>query len=1046
MKIKNMFGLVAALAVGALGMNAVAAPFGAGNIVIVRVGDGTQALTNTGNSVYLDEYTTNAIWAAAGTFNNPTPVQSILMPTNWVGANGPLIMSGTTLGDGELCLSTDGRYLSFAGYGATFGQATQDLATTTTTGVVGQVSRVIGLVDGNGHIYTTTTLIDANEDANDIHTAVSLDGTNIWHVGEGNAMGGKYTTRGSMVSTQVEEVSRFNGRTFGIYNKTLYYSANHAVGGATNASVAVNPFGGSLPTSFVNSNFLYLAGVMGNSITSSPAIGSPWAFCMFSLNGGAAPDTLYVADNNTNAPGEPLGHSGGVVKYCYIPSSNAWVNFGYIYAEGATGVTGVKNGTNVTLYITEGGTVTPFNVLYPFVDMSGFAGSANSSINGGSPFGSANGNHVLLKPPGVNASLINTRGIAFAPQGGDSGTISAGAGVISVGPPFGPYFSGPQGGPFSPTNGVTYSVANLGSGIQNFTVTIIPTSGGIWATVTPSSGTLAPGATTNVTVTPNSTANSDAGGFTYSDRLLFHTGGAGGPVVASPIATLNDFAIFITPTSNYLAIGEFGGPFAPSSYTYTLTNVTPNAISWTAGTSASWDTLSATSGSLPAGSTTNITVSIVSASANTLPLGAYSDTLVFTNVNAGAALPSRTVTLQVGFGFFDDFSTYSNGDIVGQNNWYNPTPGLNDNGYQIVNGVLFTPPGVGNNCAGSQMDEEPAKNIAGSVVTDATAFAYLGISITVTSAPAAPNTWDFTLLPTGPADSPTANVTYNDARTAVNDNGSGHYVWNTKVNGGDSFYHGTTPRTYFTNYIVIIAEDSVNSNAWVFVNPTNNSTASLFAMAWDAHDGPDVAGLTGYQGPDQPTGFGSVDIDNYCSENAQPGFLISRMALSTNYTAVYNFLVATNSPPPADPFTTWQSNYFSMAELGNPSFSGPGADPLGKGMSNTNQFLAGFNPTNAAAYVHITSISKTNSGTDIRVDYLGASGDSTYSPGLASRTNVLEFTAGTNGSYNSNNFASAGVTDVLSGGIGLGMVTNMVDPGGATNQPARYYRVRVLVP
>ncbi len=135
-----------------------------------------------------------------------------------------------------------------------------------------------------------------------------------------------------------------------------------------------------------------------------------------------------------------------------------------------------------------------------------------------------------------------------------------------------------------------------------------------------------------------------------------------------------------------------------------------------------------------------------------------------------------------------------------------------------------------------------------------------------------------------------------------------------------------------------------------------------------------------------------------------------------------------------------------MAELGSASFSGPNADPFGKGMNNTNQFLAGFNPTNAAAYLHIISITKTNSGTDVRVDYLGASGDTSYSGGPASRTNVLEFTAGTAGSYNSNNFASAGVTDILSGGIGLGTLTNMVDPGGATNVPSRYYRVRVLVP
>ena len=48
-------------------------------------------------------------------------------------------------------------------------------------------------------------------------------------------------------------------------------------------------------------------------------------------------------------------------------------------------------------------------------------------------------------------------------------------------------------------------------------------------------------------------------------------------------------------------------------------------------------------------------------------------------------------------------------------------------------------------------------------------------------------------------------------------------------------------------------------------------------------------------------------------------------------------------------------------------------------MSNTNQFLAGFNPTNATAYVHIISVAKTNS-TDVNVGYLGASGDSSRSP------------------------------------------------------------------
>jgi PKD repeat protein len=144
-----------------------------------------------------------------------------------------------------------------------------------------------------------------------------------------------------------------------------------------------------------------------------------------------------------------------------------------------------------------------------------------------------------------------------------------------------------------------------------------------------------------------------------------------------------------------------------------------------------------------------------------------------------------------------------------------------------------------------------------------------------------------------------------------------------------------------------------------------------------------------------------------------------------------------------DPFAWWQLNYFGSTN-NNPN-TAPGADYTGTGMSNTNKFLAGFNPNNPAAYLHIISVANANT-TDINVIYLGANGDSTWSPGIASRTNVLEFTAGTaDGSYSSN-FTSANVTNILSGGTGAGIVTNVVDPGGATNTPSRYYRVRVLVP
>ena len=138
-------------------------------------------------------------------------------------------------------------------------------------------------------------------------------------------------------------------------------------------------------------------------------------------------------------------------------------------------------------------------------------------------------------------------------------------------------------------------------------------------------------------------------------------------------------------------------------------------------------------------------------------------------------------------------------------------------------------------------------------------------------------------------------------------------------------------------------------------------------------------------------------------------------------------------------YETWAYHYFPNGGGGALG----GADPDGDGAINSNEFVAGFNPTNSAIFARVISTVKSNN--DIYITYLGADGDSTFYPGYASRTNVLEFTAGgPNNSY-TNNFASTSLTNILSGGTGSGLVTNFVDPGAAVN-PARYYRVRVLAP
>ena len=207
------------------------------------------------------------------------------------------------------------------------------------------------------------------------------------------------------------------------------------------------------------------------------------------------------------------------------------------------------------------------------------------------------------------------------------------------------------------------------------------------------------------------------------------------------------------------------------------------------------------------------------------------------------------------------------------------------------------------------------------------------------------------------------------------------------------------------------------------VSFTDNSSGSITGWAWTFGDG----NISTNQNPS----------DIYVN----PGVYTVREIVSGPGGAGTNTMA--NLVHVYDPFAWWQLQYFGSTN-NNPN-TAPGGDYTGTGMSNTNKFLASLNPTNPAAYLHIISIANTNS-TDINLVYLGANGDNTWSPGIASRTNVLEFSAGAPSSDYSTNFVSANVTNILSGGTGTGIVTNMVDAGGATNTPSRYYRVRVLVP
>src|SRR5262249_38185887 len=86
------------------------ASFTAGNVVLYGVGDGTDPLVNTGNAVFLDEYTPGGVL-----------VQSVPLPTTAAGAQHQLIASGTASSEGMLTRSADGRYVILSGYASDLG-------------------------------------------------------------------------------------------------------------------------------------------------------------------------------------------------------------------------------------------------------------------------------------------------------------------------------------------------------------------------------------------------------------------------------------------------------------------------------------------------------------------------------------------------------------------------------------------------------------------------------------------------------------------------------------------------------------------------------------------------------------------------------------------------------------------------------------------------------------------------------------------------------------------------------------------------------------
>ncbi|MEN3939809.1 S8 family serine peptidase [Prosthecobacter sp. SYSU 5D2] len=103
--------------------------------------------------------------------------------------------------------------------------------------------------------------------------------------------------------------------------------------------------------------------------------------------------------------------------------------------------------------------------------------------------------------------------------------------------------------------------------------------------------------------------------------------------------------ILVTPGTGFIATGPFVGPFSPASKTYLVSNDTQTSATWTASSDRPWVTAFPLSGSLSAGESMNLTLTL-NEQAEILPAGTHIAKLTVTNPATGRS-QIRNIALQV---------------------------------------------------------------------------------------------------------------------------------------------------------------------------------------------------------------------------------------------------------------------------------------------------------------------------------------------------------------------------------------------------------------
>jgi len=315
------------------------------NLVVVRIGDGDQALTVNGNSMYLDQYATDGTYI--NTITIPEDGPGSMVAIGWDNISG--VNAGSTTGT-ILTRSLDGRFIVIAGYHTNLNYGANLNNTTSAL-----VPKGVALIDSYGQ-YTLAVADTNSIFDNSLWRAGITDGTNNYWGGAN--LGGTYYF-GFDAPTSLVQNTMVNMRSMALFNGDIY-----AVGAATPNGV------------------LKISGMPKTNSAASVLFTTSIGSGLFDLTVSPNGNVIYVTDQrSSSATPEP----GGIHRFD-VDGSNWNLSYTLNAGFGNLGpryITADFSGANPVLYVTSNDQTFDNNRIIKIVDTG--AGSAGTTLLNAGP-------------------------------------------------------------------------------------------------------------------------------------------------------------------------------------------------------------------------------------------------------------------------------------------------------------------------------------------------------------------------------------------------------------------------------------------------------------------------------------------------------------------------------------------------------------------------------------------------------------------------------------------------------------------------------------